>query len=123
MPVRPCMQRAEGAEAFAYPLDIRQLTCKPGSVRPACADVAAIHLESGIAAGFMHSTRTTGLEIGWSLRSASSLFELAPGGVCRAVPVARPAVRSYRTLSSLPARRQAVCFLWHFPWGRPRRRR
>jgi hypothetical protein len=29
------------------------------------------------------------------------LFGLAPGGVCRAVPVARAAVRSYRTLSPL----------------------
>ena len=49
------------------------------------------------------------------------LFGLAPGGVCRAAPVASRAVRSYRPVSPLPARRQAVCFLWHFPWGRPRR--
>src|SRR5579872_1683702 len=41
---------------------------------------------------------------GWvKTRPASSLFGLAPGGVCRAGPVARPAVRSYRTLSPLPA--------------------
>src|SRR5205823_7118948 len=26
-----------------------------------------------------------------------------------------PAVRSYRTISPLPAMRQAVYFLWHFP--------
>ena len=57
-----------------------------------------------------------------------SLFDLAPGGVYHAVPVAGAAVRSYRTLSTLPGARQeilearrAVCFLWHFPWGRPRR--
>ena len=31
-----------------------------------------------------------------------SLFGLAPGGACRAVPVARTAVRSYRTFSTLP---------------------
>jgi len=31
-----------------------------------------------------------------------SLLGLAPGGVCRAVPVTRNAVRSYRTLSPLP---------------------
>ena len=31
------------------------------------------------------------------------LYDLAPGGVCRAGPVAGPAVRSYRTLSPLPA--------------------
>ena len=53
------------------------------------------------------------------------LFGLAPGGVCRAATVAGHAVRSYRTVSPLPlsARRrtEAVCFLWHFPWGCPRR--
>ena len=43
------------------------------------------------------------------------LFGLAPGGVFRAGDVAAPAVRSCRTLSTLPAQRQAVCFLWHFP--------
>jgi len=43
------------------------------------------------------------------------LFGLAPGGVYRAAPVARDAVRSCRTLSTLPVRRRAVCFLWHYP--------
>jgi hypothetical protein len=50
------------------------------------------------------------------------LFGLAPGGVCRAMPVTRHAVRSYRTLSPLPAAggpaASAVCFLLHFPWTR-----
>src|SRR5258706_11358545 len=57
-------------------------------------------------------------------RLAPSLFGLAPGGVCRAACVAAGAVRSYRTVSPLPARDEpapAVCSLWHFPWGRPRR--
>ena len=51
------------------------------------------------------------------------LFGLAPGGVYRAAPVSRRAVRSYRTLSPLPncQSKWAVCFLWHYPWGRPRR--
>ena len=53
------------------------------------------------------------------------LFGFAPGGVCRAAPVASRAVRSYRTLSPLPDSSEelpsAVCFLLHFPWGRPRR--
>ena len=55
------------------------------------------------------------------------LFGLAPGGVYPAAPVAGGAVRSYRTLSPLPAdpgrnlSAPAVCFLWHFPWGCPRR--
>ena len=34
---------------------------------------------------------------------APSLFGLAPGGVCRAAAVAGSAVRSYRTVSPLPA--------------------
>jgi len=34
---------------------------------------------------------------------ARSLFDFAPGGVYPAAPVARDAVRSYRTLSPLPA--------------------
>jgi hypothetical protein len=59
----------------------------------------------------------------WRLKAAAPpLFGLAPGGVCRAAPVARTAVRSYRTLSPLPRKSEAVCFLWHYPWGRPRRR-
>ena len=56
------------------------------------------------------------------------LFGLAPGGVCRAASVAGRAVGSYPTVSPLPdwfaARKRAgpaVCSLWHFPWGRPRR--
>jgi len=52
------------------------------------------------------------------------LLGLAPGGVCLASPVTRPAVGSYPTLSPLPfdRSRKAVCFLWHFPSacaGRP----
>ena len=51
-------------------------------------------------------------------RAMPPLFGLAPGGVCHAAAVAADAVRSYRTLSPLPAGlrpRLAVCFLWHFP--------
>ena len=51
------------------------------------------------------------------------LFGLAPGGVCPAASVTGRAVGSYPTVSPLPGKRTcpAVCFLWHFPWGRPRR--
>jgi len=47
-----------------------------------------------------------------------SQFGLAPGGVCPAGPVARPAVSSYLTISPLPRRLRAaaVSFLWHFPY-------
>ncbi len=50
----------------------------------------------------------------------ASLFGLAPGGVCRAVGVATRAVRSYRTISPLPAplaRHLGGIFLLHFPWA------
>ena len=51
-----------------------------------------------------------------------SLFGLAPGGACRAVFVAEDAVRSYRTISTLPGQCPlAVCFLLRFPWSRLRR--
>ena len=59
------------------------------------------------------------------------LLGLAPGGVCPAAAVAGGAVRSYRTISPLPPMpsHEAIpgttglggMFLWHFPWGRPRR--
>ncbi len=47
----------------------------------------------------------------------SSLFDLAPGGACRAAPVAGGAVGSYPTVSPLPEPAPAVCSLWRFPWG------
>ena len=58
-----------------------------------------------------------------SRRAASRrIFGLAPAGVYPATPVARRAVRSYRTFSPLPdsfglapSGPSAVCFLWHCP--------
>ncbi len=41
-------------------------------------------------------------------RTRPPLFGLAPGGVCRAAPVASRAVRSYRTVSPLPRRANAA---------------
>jgi len=58
-------------------------------------------------------------------RHMLSLFGLAPDGVYLARDVTSAAVRSYRTLSSLPssffAKRklnEAVSFLWHCPSAR-----
>ena len=51
-------------------------------------------------------------------RPCPSLFDLSPGGVCRAELVTKLAVRSYRTISPLPAplaRRLGGIFLLHFP--------
>src|SRR5262245_55798810 len=55
-------------------------------------------------------------------RAASPLlFGLAPGGVCRAIPVAGDAgeLLPHRfTLTARRERRTAVCSLLHFPWNR-----
>ncbi len=45
-------------------------------------------------------------------RLRAPLFGLAPGGVCRAAPVTSRAVRSYRTVSPLPAGKPAGGFLF-----------
>ena len=53
-----------------------------------------------------------------AIKPLASLFGLAPGGVCHAVGVATRAVRSYRTISPLPAplaRHLGGIFLLHFP--------
>src|SRR5262245_28883819 len=53
------------------------------------------------------------------------LFGLAPGGVCRASPVARAAGEllphrfTLTARATLPSPCAAVCFLWHCPWGCP----
>ncbi len=105
-----------------------QTACKPGSVR-ALRHWAAIPLGRA-------SPRASRDQPGWRGGNAPgrgdfapgrpSLFGLAPGGVYPATPVTGGAVRSCRTVSPLPSPMvahggQAVCFLWHFPWGRPRR--
>src|SRR5689334_8612880 len=55
-----------------------------------------------------------------AVRSAS-LFGLAPCGVWPATSVARSAVGFYPTFSPVPELPQVVCFLCHFPSGRPAR--
>ena len=104
----------------------RQPACKPGSVRRRLAPARDGH-SSGtpVARRLEQPTRAADPDIDpKDCSSAPPLFGFAPGGVCRAVPVAGHAVRSYRTVSPLPlasAPAAAVSSLWHFPWGRPRR--
>ncbi len=53
------------------------------------------------------------------------LFGLAPGGVypANAVTGHCGALLPPRfTLTLMPGGNRAVCFLWHYPWGHPRRR-
>jgi hypothetical protein len=83
-----------------------------------------IHLVRAVASRLKRPTRTSVQDRTSRMRHVS-LHGLAPDGVYPAQPVASLAVRSYRTFSPLPActpwGEQAVCFLRHFPWGRPRR--
>jgi hypothetical protein len=89
--------------------------CKPGSVGDSHS--SGMHVT-------VHLERPTREPVRAARRGPNPLvplFGLAPSGVYPAVGVATAAVRSYRTISPLPTRRQrveAVCFLWHFPWAR-----
>jgi len=88
------------------------MACKPGSV-PLRA--MAIHLGRPLPDA---SSNQPGRPPGNGFSGKPEmppLFGFAPGGVCLAAPVTGRAVRSYRTLSPLPGRSPAVCFLWHFP--------
>ena len=113
-------------------MEWRQTVCKPGSVPRERGDGHS----SGtfVAERLARPTRAAARQarpaapvIGQ--RRLPLLLGLAPGGVCRAAAVAGSAVRSYRTISPLPPpgrtemRKEgsAVYFLWHFPWGHPRR--
>jgi len=58
----------------------------------------------GFASGVEQPTRAPGRNDA----HVAPLFGLAPGGVCQAGPVTRPAVRSCRTLSPLPARDASI---------------
>ena len=99
----------------------RQTVCKPGSVparegdgRPFIWDARHRTPRATYPDSRRGNTPVT------ANRDAPSLFGLAPGGVYLAADVAAGAVRSYRTLSPLPANPglprgpwRAVGFLWH----------
>ena len=76
----------------------REPAYKPGSVESNHS--SGIHVAVNLERPTRKYTRT-------ALRppcgAATFLFGLAPGGVCHANPVTRVAVRSYRTVSPLPA--------------------
>ena len=102
-----------------------QTVCKPGSVSDLLGRMMAIHLGRPLpdASRDQPGQRAENMPC-WDLSPRlPPLFDLAPDGVYHASALTGAAVRSYRTLSPLPAGRsgQAVCFLWHFPWGHPRR--
>jgi hypothetical protein len=108
------------------------MACKPDSV-PGLPPWTAIPLVPPLPGGIELPTRASGLkrpcgDIGRDESRADHararpLFGIAPGGACRAGPVARPAVGSYPTVSPLPPdrSREADCSLWRFPSGCPGR--
>ena len=91
--------------------------CKPDSVRSGCPPLDDHSSGPAVTGGIKLPTRTSGPK----RAHARSLFGIAPGGACRAGPVARPAVGSYPTVSPLPRGRAAVFSLWRFPSGYPGR--
>ena len=94
-----------------------QAACKPGSVTGPEGPADGHSSGTPVAGRLARSTRACRPRM-----RLPPLFDLAPGGVCPAAAIAGGAVRSYRTLSPLPRLAGgAVCSLWHFPWGRPRR--
>src|SRR5690606_14705366 len=93
--------------------------CKPGSVLPRFTGRATdIRLGRWLpnASSASYPGDWDGPPLRHRCRQRAPLLALAPGGVCRAAPVTWSAVRSYRTVSPLPAGDpRAVYFLWHFP--------
>jgi len=89
-----------------------RMACKPGSVP--CRHGDGHSSGTAIARGLVQSTRMTSRRRPRA-EAPSSLYDLAPGGACRAVPVTRNAVGSYPTVSPLPGQAPTVSSLWRFP--------
>ena len=102
-----------------------QPACKPGFVHASCPALDDHSSGTPVAGRFARPTRMTGPETALAPGSAvSSLFGLAPGGVCldRRRCRKRGALLPHRfTLAGGANPAIAVSFLWHCPWGRPRR--
>ena len=118
----------------------RQTVCKPGSVPPRVRGGDGHSSGTFVAERLARPTRAAARQARPAAPARSRrrrlplLLGLAPGGVCPAAAVAGGAVRSYRTISPLPPMPShehpegrpmddglGGVFLWHFPWGRPRR--
>ena len=95
------------------------MACKPDFV-PGSPPSMTIPLAPPLPTGSSCQPGPAGAKAALSC-DARSLFGIAPGGACLAGPVTSPAVGSYPTVSPLPMQAWAVCSLWRFPWGCPRR--
>ena len=107
------------------PMTVCQTACKPGSVRAEARDDHSSGTR--LAARLTRPTRTAERESSCALRCCRpysvllpvgfTLPPLLPGARCALAAPFRPCPRG-----ALRHLARAVCFLWHFPWGRPRRR-
>src|SRR5690606_13514264 len=100
-----------------------QLTYKPGSVGPApCGtDAATIHLGVLSPGPSCNQPGRQAVKTRLEQSSHRPYSVLLPVGftVRRLLPDPRCALTA--PFHPYPGRAGAVCFLWHFPWGRPRR--
>ncbi len=125
---RPAMAgRRRGTPSHPLPLHRSKVwrscqpACKPGSVwRPKPRDDHSSG--TSVAGRLARPTRTTAPERGGAFAPRRPYSVLLPVGF--AMPFPLPGPRWALTPPFHPcraARRPAVRFLWHFPWGRPRR--
>ena len=101
------MCAGEGGGFRCLAARVGQTACKPGSVPlpRKRGNAAAIPLDRPLRDGSRDQPGRLGPATALPASKeagASSLFGLAPGGACHAVPVARSAVGPYPTLSPLP---------------------
>ncbi len=126
-----CMSRLYAEKHWLFRGIVGQTACKPGSV-PARQQAGERWMTIPLGRPLPNASRDRpGRRRGNTAAGCPACrpyLVLLPGGVCPAASVAGRAVGSYPTVSPLPgwfaARKRAgpaVCFLWHFPWGRPRR--
>ncbi len=104
----------------------RQPACKPGSVWPGfCPDATAIPLGRPSPGASSNQPERQGLRTGPRGEPARRSYSvLLPAGL--AMPPTSPPARCALAAPFHPCLRglatgRAVCFLWRFPWGRPRR--
>ncbi len=134
--LRSCLQDAWNRGVPAGLGGWRQTACKPGSVRDACAPRDGHSSGTRIAACLARPTRTTGRKrprcrsrTRRGRRSAVPIRSCSRWGLpCRRRCRQRGALLPHRfalarNMADLRGRHavRAVCFLWHCPWGRPRR--
>jgi hypothetical protein len=103
-----------------------QTACKPGSVPARRRAMNGHSSGTRVAARLARPTRAAKRECFQARLApdhAAPIRSCSRWGLpCRPCCQGRGALLPHRfTLTLGPESRQAVCFLWHFPWGRPRR--